>query len=132
MKHARSSFFAVAVGAALFALATVPSLRADELTNNRTIMTFSAPVDISGHVLPAGSYVFKTLPDDRDVVVVMNREESHLAGIFNTIGITNPAVSDKTQVEMSEGAANSPEVVHAWFYPGDSLGWDFPAGPTAR
>jgi len=118
--------------AAVLALAAVPALYAGGLNNSRSQITFSAPVEISGHTLAAGTYVFKTLPDDRNIVVVMNSDENHLVGLFNTIEIVNPAASDATQVELSEGAANSPEVVHAWFYPGESIGWEFPAAATDR
>jgi len=118
--------------AVVLALAAVPALQAGGLNNNRSQITFSAPVEISGHVLPAGTYVFKTLSDDRNIVVVMNGDENHLVGLFNTIGIESPTAPDETQVQLSEGTANAPEAVHAWFYPGDTLGWEFPAGPAGR
>ena len=73
----RVSSFAVTLGVALLAAAAVPQLRASEF-DKKTIMTFSAPVEISGHTLPAGTYVFKTLDNNRDVVMVMNSEESRI------------------------------------------------------
>src|SRR5580692_11329539 len=43
-------------------LAVLPAARADE-TNQETKVTFSQSVQVSGHVLPAGTYLF-LLPDD--------------------------------------------------------------------
>jgi hypothetical protein len=52
--------------------------------NQKTIFSFSQPVEISGRVLNAGSYVFK-LPDnqgDRNVVQVYSKDQKHLLGTF--------------------------------------------------
>ena len=124
--HVRFSSLAVISGLALAAAIAVPQLRADEF-NKKTTMTFSAPVEISGENLPAGTYVFKTLDTDRDVILVMDRDDSHLVTMIRAIPADSGTISDKTRVEMSEGVGGSPEVVHAWFYPGDSAGWEFPA-----
>ncbi len=119
----------ITLGAAMFALSAVPHLRADEF-DKKTVMTFSGPVEISGDTLPAGTYVFKTLRDDRNVVEVINANEDHVVGVFRTIGIIAPDIPDEPRVELSEGKANRPQAVHAWFYRGESLGWEFPAGKT--
>lgn len=128
--HVRLSSLAVISGLALAAAIAVPQLRADE-TNKKTTMTFSAPVEVSGQSLPAGTYVFKTLDTDRDIVLVMDRDDSHLITMVRSIPVESTSSSDKARVEMSEGVGNSPEVVHAWFYPGQTTGWEFPA-KTAR
>ena len=117
---------AVTLGVALLATSAVPQLRASEF-DKKTIMTFSAPVEISGHALPAGTYVFKTLGDNRDVVMVMNSEENHVYALLLTIPIETSAVPDKARVEFSERPSNAPEAIHAWFYPGDNYGWEFPS-----
>lgn len=129
--HVRSSSLAVFSGLALAALIAVPQLRADE-TNKKTTMTFSAPVEISGETLPAGTYTFKTLDADRDIVLVTNRDDSHLVTIVRTIPVESTSTSDKARVELTEGVGNSPEVVHAWFYPGDTTGWEFPAVKSVK
>jgi hypothetical protein len=50
--------------------------------NQKTVFTFSGPVEIPGQVLPAGTYIFKLLDSqaDRDVVQVFNKDEDHLYG----------------------------------------------------
>lgn len=52
----------VSVALLLAFLAVLPAARADE-TNQETKVTFSQSVQISGHVLPAGTYLF-VLPND--------------------------------------------------------------------
>ena len=96
------------IGAALLALSVIPQLRADEF-NKKTVMTFSAPVDVSGESLPAGTYVFKTLPNDRSIVVVMNSDETHLVGLFSTIETSTPVAPDETRVVLTEGRRTHPK-----------------------
>jgi hypothetical protein len=122
----RVSSLAVTLGVALLAAAAVPQLRASEF-DKKTIMTFSAPVEISGHALPAGTYVFKTLENNRNVVMVMNSEENRVYALLQTIPIETSAVPDKVRVEFSERPSNAPAAIHAWFYPGDNYGWEFPS-----
>ena len=129
--HVRLSSLAVISGLALAAAIAVPQLRADE-TNKKTTMTFSAPVEISGETLPAGTYVFKTLDTDRDVILVMDRDNSHVVTIIRAIPAESSTISEKTRVELSEGVGNSPEVMHAWFYPGQTTGWEFPDVKSAK
>ena len=76
------------VTTAVFGLALVgavfsPGAKADEW-NNKTVMTFSGPVEIPGvhlkgwAVLPAGTYVFKILDSqsDRHIVQIFNKDET--------------------------------------------------------
>jgi hypothetical protein len=127
LNHTRLWTLPVLLGAALFAATAVPQLRASGYNDDMTKVTFSGPVEIGNHALDAGTYVFKTLSDDRNVVEVMDQDNSHLITMLNTIPITASAIPDQTRIELSEGPANTPERVHAWFYPGDSTGWEFPA-----
>src|SRR5580700_5403714 len=65
----------------------IPLANADEW-DQKTIVTFSAPVEIPGQVLQAGTYVFK-LADSQsteDVVEVYSSDEKHLYGSF----LSNP------------------------------------------
>jgi hypothetical protein len=127
----RLSSLSVALGAALLAATAVPQLSASD-RDRKTIMTFTAPVQVSGVILPAGTYVFKTYSEDRNVVVVTNREETQVEATVHTVPIEAPVIPDKARVELSEGSANTPEALSAWFYPGDELGWSFPALKTGK
>lgn len=55
--------------------------------DQRTIFTFSGPVEIPGQVLNAGTYVFKLADSasDRNIVQVFSKNENHLFGTFLTI-----------------------------------------------
>jgi hypothetical protein len=118
---------AAVIGATLLAASAVPQLRAGEFPNgNLTTMTFSGPVELSGEALPAGTYVFKTLGDNRNIVEVMNADSNHLVALVNAIPVQANSIPGKTEVELKPGAPDSPPVVHAWFTPGDSIGWEFP------
>jgi hypothetical protein len=120
----RVSVLALPLAVALLAAASVPQLRAGE-QDKETIVTFSGPVEIGNRVLPAGTYVFKTLGDERNFVTVTSGDERHVYGIFLTQSIEAATVPTKPEVELSERSGDSPQAVHAWFYPGDNIGWEF-------
>ncbi len=108
-------------------LAVLPSsVKADEW-NQKTIVTFSGPVEIPGRVLPAGTYVFKLVDSqgDRNIVQVFNKEENHVYGTFLAIPDYHLKVRGKTIISFEERAAGAPEAVKAWFYPGDNYGHEF-------
>ncbi len=111
-------------------LATVllapPQARADEW-DQKTVFTFSGPVEVPSQILPAGTYVFKLLDSqsDRSIVQVFDQREKHLYGTFLTIPDYRTKPSGKTIITFTERAAGAPEAVRAWFYPGENYGHDF-------
>jgi hypothetical protein len=119
-----------AAGISLLALCMLagiqPMAKADDW-NQKTIFTFSGPVEIPGKVLDAGTYVFKLadVTSDRNVVQVFNRRGNKLYGTFLTIPDYRLKPTGKTVITFDERAAGSPEAVKAWFYPGDSYGHQF-------
>lgn len=106
--------------------ALVPTARADEW-NQKTIFTFSGPVEIPGQVLSAGTYVFKlaSSESDRNIVQVFNKNENHLYGTFLTIPDYRLKPAGKPLITFDERPSDSPEAVRAWFYPGENYGHDF-------
>ncbi len=66
--------------------AMLPQAKADE-SNQKTIFTFSGPVEIPGQVLAPGTYVFKLMESmsDRNFVQVFNKDETHLYGTILAI-----------------------------------------------
>ena len=58
MRSMQSNGLVVLTILCLLAALVVPKARADEW-DKKTIVSFSAPVQIPGTVLPAGTYVFK-------------------------------------------------------------------------
>src|SRR5271157_4767708 len=92
---------------------------ADE-RNQKTIFTFSGPVEIPGQVLDPGTYVFKLMdsPSDRNIVQVFNKDENHLYGTFLAVPDYRLKPAGKSIITFEERAADAPEAVRAWFYPG--------------
>jgi hypothetical protein len=95
--------------------------------DEKTVFTFSGPVEIPGQVLDGGTYVFKVADSsaDRNVVQVFSEDENHLYGTFLTVPDHHQQPSGKTIINFEERAAGDPEAVKAWFYPGDNYGHDF-------
>jgi hypothetical protein len=112
----------IVAGAALMAVRA----NADEW-DQKTVFTFSGPVQVPGQVLDAGTYVFKVVDSesDRNIVQVFNEDENHLYGTFLTVPDYHLRPSGKTIINFEERAGGDPEAVKAWFYPADNYGHDF-------
>ena len=106
--------------------ATIPFARADDW-DQKTVFTFSAPVEIPGQVLMPGTYVFKLADSssDRNIVQVYDKDQQHLYGTFLAIPDYRLKPSDKPIITFSEQPVGTPEAVKAWFYPGENYGHDF-------
>jgi hypothetical protein len=104
----------------------LPQAKADDW-NQKTIFTFSGPIEIPGQVLTAGTYVFKLADSqsDRNIVQVFNKNENHLYGTFLTIPDYRLKPAGKPIITFDERPADSPEAVRAWFYPGENYGHEF-------
>jgi hypothetical protein len=104
----------------------LPQAKADEW-NQKTVFTFSAPVEIPGQVLLPGTYVFKLMDSqsDRHIVQVFNQRENHCYGTFLVIPDYRLKPAGKPIVTFEERAAGAPEAVKAWFYPGQNYGHEF-------
>jgi LPXTG-motif cell wall-anchored protein len=104
----------------------LPQAKADEW-NQKTIFTFTTPVEIPGQILPPGTYVFKLLDSqsDRNVVQVFNERENHIFGTFIAIANYHLKPAGKSILSFQERAAGAPEAVRAWFYPGENYGHQF-------
>jgi len=114
------------IGLAVLAIVALPKASADEW-DQKTIVSFSGPVEVPGQVLPAGTYVFKVVDSqsDRNIVEVYNKNESHLYGTFLAVPDYHLKPRGKTVISFEERAAGAPEAVKAWFYPGDNYGHEF-------
>ena len=107
--------------------AMAPLLKAD-MWNKRTVVTFHQPVEIPRHVLIPGTYVMKLVDLDshRDIVQFLNKKENHVIATVFAIPTYEPnVVHDRTYFTYEERAANSPQALKTWFYPGDPWGEEF-------
>lgn len=124
MKHLRT-ISAIASFTA-FSLVLAPRLKADAW-NERTTVSFNEPVEIPGQVLPAGTYVFKLMDSqsDRNIVQIFNKAENHVYATILAIPDYRLKPTGKTVITFEERAADSPQAIKAWFYPGDNYGQEF-------
>jgi len=117
---------AFTLSVAMLLLFLSPMARADEW-NKKTIVTFNNPVEIPGHVLPAGTYMFKLMNSnsDRDIVMIESPHGRHLDAIV----LAEPAYrlhsSNHEAFQFESRNPKSPEAVKDWFYPGDLTGVQF-------
>ena len=109
-----------------FAAIVAPGARADE-HDKLTYFTFSGPVQIPGHTLPAGTYMFKLAdsPSNRHIVQVFTKDGSKLYATILAIPDQRLDPADKPVVMFKETPAGSPNAVRAWFYPGNTIGDEF-------
>jgi hypothetical protein len=124
---ATMAFSIAAMGAML-----APGAQADDW-NNKTVVTFSGPVEIPGvhlkgwSVLPAGTYVFKLLDSqsDRHIVQIFTEDEKQIVATILAIPNYRLQATDKTVITFRERPAGEPEALRAWFYPGKNWGEEF-------
>src|SRR5690348_2410531 len=107
-------------------LAVLPAARASE-TNQETKVTFSQSVQISGHVLPAGTYLF-ALPDDitkHDVVSIFSPDHRKVYATVLTAHVERSQPTGGTAFTFAERGSALPEAIVTWFYPGHTIGHEF-------
>jgi len=99
---------------------------ADE-RDKKTIVTFSAPVEIPGKALPAGTYVFKVLDSasNRNILQIFDKDEKQLYATILAIPDYRLRPSDKPVIRFEERPSGTPEAIKAFFYPGDDYGLQF-------
>jgi cell division septation protein DedD len=117
--------YAIWIGLPCTALA--PLVKAD-MWDKRTVVTFHQPVEIPQHVLIPGTYVMKLVDLDshRDIVQFLNKKENQVIATVFAIPAYEPnVVHDRTFFTYEERAANSPQAIKTWFYPGDPWGEEF-------
>ena len=124
MKIVRGIVFALC--AAVLCAALVPGARADQW-DKKVIVTFSMAVAVPGHVLPAGTYVFKLVNGIavEHVVQIWNEDETELLATTLTVPIIRTYEPARSTFEFDDRAGKSPVAIKAWFYPADNTGEEF-------
>jgi hypothetical protein len=125
---------AVSIGLTLSVLGFVatPSARADE-QDHTSLLTFNQPMEIPGHVLPAGTYLFKLADSasDRQFVQVFNEDGSQLIATVITIPDYRLTSTGRTFSTFDEVPSDSVGAMRAWFSPGNAVAYEF-VYPTPR
>ena len=98
-----------------------------EPMDQRTKLTFSEPIQISGEVLAAGTYLFRLADGDsgQHVVQIFNADGTVPYATVLTIATERPYPTGDTAVTLAEQGAGNPDALLKWFYPGRVTGNEF-------
>jgi hypothetical protein len=91
--------------------------------NRLTNVTFSAPVSIPGHTLPAGTYHFQLADSNanRNIVQIFDNDNKLVATMLAVPARRNEAQGDPV-ITFKETRSDLPPAVHYWYYAGESTG----------
>jgi len=101
--------------------------RADEW-DKKTILTVNEPIQIRDTYLEPGKYVLKLLnsQSDRHVVQIFNGDESHIVNTVLAIPAQRMNPTGHTQFTFWETPPGTAKALRDWYYPGDTIGNEFP------
>jgi len=121
---------ALVLGTAVLSIMTWNPAWAQLDTEHKTVVTFTAPVEVPGsdpQVLPAGSYTFKVVDSkvNRNIVQVADKDEKRVYTTILAIPTHREVESDKTLMTFEERPAGEPQALRAWFYPHEKSGQEF-------
>ncbi len=89
-------------------------------------LTFSAPVEIPGMVLPAGTYEFRRLdPDAPGCLLAVYDSRGRTLELVEANLIYRPKPTDNLVMNLKQRVPNCPEAVMSWFYPDQNYGMEF-------
>jgi len=110
----------------LLCVLAAPRSMADEW-NKATKVSFSAPIEIPGRVLAAGTYWFTlaNIDSNRHIVQIWDSDRTHLITTILAIPDYRLQPTGKTVMTFEERRSDTPEALKAWFYPGDNFGQEF-------
>jgi hypothetical protein len=91
------------------------------------LFTFNAPVALPGVTLPAGTYMFRLADRDttRRVIQVANEKGNESYALLLTTPSERMDVSGEAEIRFRETVSGAPVAVQAWWYPGESVGYEF-------
>lgn len=124
-------FASTAAVAAMLAL-TTPAPASGITYDKLAYLTFSAPVQIPGATLSAGTYRFHlTNPStNRNVLQVLSHDGAIVYAMFHTIPDSRTMLTEEATVTFRETPVGVPPAVRSLFYGGEYSGYEFvyPAG----
>lgn len=114
----------IACALALVGVLSASPASAQTNLNQRTVLTFSQPIEVPGKVLPAGTYTFELHESmmNRHIVQVYDADGKKLITTFLAIPNRRLETTADTVVRFAEVAAGQPQAMRAWFYPGQTVG----------
>ena len=112
----------------VFALATLvlfsPHPASAQGLVNGTLAKFDEPVEIPGHVLPAGTYAF--VEKGPVLVQVWDKDQIKLLATLITNAAEQPEyAADRQEFEFQKASPDSPKELKAWYKEIGSIGHQF-------
>jgi hypothetical protein len=119
----------LSLATAFVAFTTATVANAQVSLNNRTVMTFSQPIEVPGKILPAGTYTFEMLTNDTGshgrVVQIFDEGGTKLQALALVIPSYRAKATEETIVRFAEVAPGQPQAIRFWYYPGQTAGHEF-------
>jgi hypothetical protein len=112
------------LGLLLAVTVTLPVVHADDW-NQTTRFAFSQPVQIPGHVLPAGTYRFQLANTDNRHLVQIFREDRTLVATLYSIPRARDGRSNEVAITLANRGERQPQAIVAWFFVGEAEGHEF-------
>jgi hypothetical protein len=112
----------------LVVLVHVMASGADAFTaDKRTYFTFNQSVTLPGVTLPAGTYMFRLADPDttRRVIQVSDKEGTESYALLLTMPAYRLTAAKDSEVRFLETPAGAPRAINAWWYVGESTGYEF-------
>jgi len=96
--------------------------------DKKTILTVNQTIQVKDTVLEPGQYVFKLLnsSSDRHIVQIFNGDQNHVFATILAIPKERREPTGETQFTFWETPSGTARALRAWFYPGDTIGQEFP------
>lgn len=101
---------------------------ADAFTSDkRTYFTFNQSVALPGVTLPAGTYMFRLADPDtsRRVIQVSDKDGTQSYALLLTMPAYRSQAAKDSEIRFLETPAGAPRAIDAWWYVGDSTGYEF-------
>ena len=111
---------------AALGLTVIAGSAAAQAWEDRTIITFSAPVMVPGATLAPGTYTFELASPDTShaVVNIFNQERTKLIATAQAIPIERSKTTGEIQIEFYPTASGIP-AMKGWYYPLSGTGHEF-------
>lgn len=122
----------LALALSLAGIVMTSAASAQTTLNNRTLLTFSQPVEVPGQVLPAGTYTFELHDSmsNRHIVQIFDKAGTKLLAIVLAVPNRRVVTTEETVVTFHEVPAGQPQALRAWFYPNQTVGQEMAYSKT--
>ena len=101
----------------------LPVVHADDW-NQATRFTFNQPVQVPGHILPAGTYFFQLVGDNHHLVQIFNQDRTTVA-ILYSVSRERYGRHTEAAITLANRGGTQPQAIVAWFFVGETEGHEF-------